>query len=324
MKISIVMTTYNGANFLSEQLQSFIDQTRLPDELVICDDGSTDATMDIILEFAQKAPFDVHYFQNESNLGYTKNFNRAISFATGDLVFLSDQDDVWFPEKISYIETLAEKDLYSFVFINDAIITDITLNEVGFTILDQFDSAGIDYSEFVTGCCSAIRRELLEFCLPIPDGFNGHDKWISLFADGLGRKRIVRRSLQYYRRYDNNTSTFIVNSTKKARRDTLLARKIKSLFSGNLAYQFVQSLEQQKLFLSGIDHAIKKTSGNLQNELLELRKITTQQIQVAEVRLGIQRERFILNRLRLVLRFWMKGGYRSMSPIKNMIRDILA
>ena len=99
LRISIAMSTYNGGKYLQEQLDSFLAQTSLPDELVITDDCSTDNTLEIIQAFAAMAPFEVRWEQNEKNLGYTGNFNQALMKTTGDLVFLSDQDDVWFPEK---------------------------------------------------------------------------------------------------------------------------------------------------------------------------------------------------------------------------------
>jgi len=142
MKISIAMATYNGAQYLEAQLQSFVDQTRPPDELIITDDCSTDGTADIVYEFAKTAPFEVVFCRNEKNLGYCGNFNAALMQTTGDLVFLSDQDDVWFPEKIAYIAEVAERNPEMLVVMNDAALTDGGLNEVGLTKIGQIRSAG--------------------------------------------------------------------------------------------------------------------------------------------------------------------------------------
>ncbi|MFT6754528.1 MAG: glycosyltransferase involved in cell wall biosynthesis, partial [Candidatus Azotimanducaceae bacterium] len=100
MKISIALTTYNGAAYLQAQLNSYLVQERLPDELVVCDDVSTDETVTILEAFKKTAPFQVRVIINELNLGFTKNFEKALLNCSGDLVFLSDQDDVWYPEKI--------------------------------------------------------------------------------------------------------------------------------------------------------------------------------------------------------------------------------
>src|SRR4051812_8879073 len=94
------MATYNGARYLPEQLQSFLCQTVMPDELVVCDDVSTDGTVSIIQEFAKSTAINVRLIVNECNLGFTRNFEQAIQHCTGDVIFFCDQDDVWFCQKI--------------------------------------------------------------------------------------------------------------------------------------------------------------------------------------------------------------------------------
>src|SRR5882762_9087557 len=100
MKISIAMCTYNGARYLREQLDSIAAQTRPPSELIVCDDNSLDETREIVAGFAASAPFPVRLGVNEQNLGSIRNFERAIKLCEGDLIALSDQDDVWLPEKL--------------------------------------------------------------------------------------------------------------------------------------------------------------------------------------------------------------------------------
>jgi len=104
-KVSVAMCTYNGQRFLHQQLQSLLDQTVRPDELVVCDDGSSDDSLMVVEAFAVSAPFFVRVIRNSQNLGYIRNFEQAISRCTGDLVFLCDQDDVWDRRKI---ETLRD------------------------------------------------------------------------------------------------------------------------------------------------------------------------------------------------------------------------
>jgi len=220
------MATYNGAQYLQEQLQSFVDQTRQPDELIITDDCSTDRTESIVREFAKTAPFIVDFYRNEKNLGYCGNFNAALMKTTGDLVFLSDQDDVWFPEKIEKIMDVAELAPYALVVMNDAALTDGGLNEVGLTKIGQIRSAGFNMSNFVMGCCSAVRRELLDICLPIPVGYKAHDSWILGFAENLNAKVVDETTLQYYRRHESNESQFIANRTIKVSRSQVFLRNL--------------------------------------------------------------------------------------------------
>src|SRR5690242_1846918 len=100
LRISVAMCTFNGARFLPEQLESITAQTRLPDELVICDDRSADESLEIIRAFLDRPPFTVRLEINERNLGSTKNFEKAIGLCQGEIIALADQDDVWFPQKL--------------------------------------------------------------------------------------------------------------------------------------------------------------------------------------------------------------------------------
>jgi glycosyltransferase involved in cell wall biosynthesis len=101
--ISVALAAYNGARYLQEQLDSLAAQRRLPDELVVVDDASSDGTVGILERFRATAPFEVKVHRNTANLGYSANFEVAISRCTGDIIFMSDQDDVWFPEKIEAV-----------------------------------------------------------------------------------------------------------------------------------------------------------------------------------------------------------------------------
>lgn len=91
--ISTAMCTYNGEKYLREQLESIARQTLLPNELVVCDDCSSDETVEIIQDFSRNAPFSVRLMINENNLGFAKNFEKAITLCSGEIIVLSDQDD---------------------------------------------------------------------------------------------------------------------------------------------------------------------------------------------------------------------------------------
>ena len=94
LKLSVAMATYNGERFLEQQLLSIARQIRLPDEMVVSDDGSNDGTIDILERFATNAPFPVRIYRNLNPLGYGDNFLKAASLCDGDLIAFSDQDDV--------------------------------------------------------------------------------------------------------------------------------------------------------------------------------------------------------------------------------------
>ena len=217
MKISVALCTYNGARFIREQMESIAAQTRLPDEVIVCDDGSSDGTLDIVAQFAISAPFKLEYSKNPSRLGVTKNFERAISLCTGDIVFLCDQDDVWLPQKIAtMMSTFLASEKIGLVFSN-AILTDTRLNRLGYTLWDtfRFDKKGqqalkgegaiscLIRSNVVTGSAAAFRMKLRNKLLPFPDVLT-HDAWLAIVAATTSQIEPVDIPLILYRQHEKN------------------------------------------------------------------------------------------------------------------------
>ena len=322
LKISIAMATYNGGKYLQEQLDSFVAQTRLPDELIITDDCSTDQTEAIVREFANAAPFTVEFHRNEKNLGYCGNFNAALAKTTGDLVFLSDQDDVWFPDKIEHMVGLAESNPEALVLMNDAALTDGELNEVGLTKIGQIRSAGLGMKSFVMGCCCAIRRELLNLCVPIPSGVAGHDNWLVAFADGLEAKVVDDTPLQYYRRHESNESQFIANRTTKVTRFDSLLSSLKSVRNSDAMLQASSSRDQLELVVHGIAKAKRLAGDSRQKGLDKFMAATQTQLAVLERRVSV-RQKALGGRILAALRLYFIGGYQEASGLKSMVRDII-
>jgi glycosyltransferase involved in cell wall biosynthesis len=198
-KLSVAMCTYNGARFLPEQLESIASQTRLPDELVVCDDGSADESAEIIRRFAKNAPFPVRLELNEKNLGATKNFEKAIGLCQGDLISLADQDDVWKPQKLAVVEkTLEEHAGAGYVF-SDAGLIDEAGKLAGPRLWKSDRSRWLAVRSFsggkqvaalirrnpCTGATMAFRSTLKGVLLPISSYFV-HDYWIALLASCVG------------------------------------------------------------------------------------------------------------------------------------------
>lgn len=322
MKISIAMATYNGGKYLREQLDSFLAQTRLPDELVITDDCSTDDTLAIIETFAATAPFEVRWERNEQNLGYTGNFNKALMKAVGDLVFLSDQDDVWFPEKLERMERYALEDPEALVVMNDAALTDGDLNDTGLTKLGQIACAGMTDSSFVMGCCAAVRRELLELCLPIPAGYKGHDNWIVKMAEGVGRKRVFADVLQWYRRHNENESQFIANRTTKVNRRHAFLNSSKRLLQGDNRQQDQEQLAQQHLMIDGIQRVLSVAPEKYQSGLQSMLETTKANARSFKMRADVRATSLVP---RIFATFWLmfRGEYRNSRGIKSVLRDLV-
>ena len=323
LKVSIAMATYNGGNYLREQLDSFCTQTRLPDELVITDDCSTDDTLAIVESFAASAPFEVRWARNEVNLGYSENFNKALMETIGDLVFLSDQDDVWFPEKLERMERYALENPGALVLMNDAALTDGELNDTGLTKRGQIASVGMTDSSFVMGCCVAVRRELLDLCLPIPVEYNAHDDWIVNMAEGVGRKRVCPDVLQWYRRHGQNESHYIANRTTKVTRATLLKHYLSCLIQGGVLPEgSVDSSAQLQAFLAGVSDARDRSLSPLSDEFNDHLLRLENRLSALDGRLAVRvKARWM--RLPGVLRLWRKGAYGEFAGAKSAVRDLL-
>lgn len=214
-KISIVMATYNGGEYLKQQLDSFIKQSLQPNELIVSDDNSIDDTVKILKRYKKTAPFDVVIIENDVNVGYARNFEKAILASTGNLIYLCDQDDIWYPNKIQDLKKITriypEKDL----FIHDTDIADSNANKMGFTKLDQLLKLNLSYDMMAMGTCMVVRRNLIEVLTPFPERLKSHDNWINEIARLLKVRMLIEKSFQLYRIHSTNTSSFIGNKTKK-------------------------------------------------------------------------------------------------------------
>lgn len=219
-RLSIVICTYNGAAYLQPQLDSLLAQTLRPDEIVIGDDGSTDATMEMLHEFgerANQAGVDVHLRQNPHNLGYVENFTAGLRQASGELLFLCDQDDIWHPDKLARMVEAFERDPRLLLLHSDARLVDAqgaSLNCSMFEALQltvqekQAIHAGeafevVQRRSFVTGATAALRRELIGLALPVAPEWI-HDEWLAAVAAAAGRLDFIDAMLVDYRQHDAN------------------------------------------------------------------------------------------------------------------------
>lgn len=213
MKISVALCTYNGEDFISEQIESIINQTSSVDEIIICDDGSNDSTLDILNEYKLKYSNIIKIFQNKNNLGVTKNFERCIELCEGDLILISDQDDIWFENKVSEIINFAKLNPNKLAFFHDLKPTkgEHSLWEYlsfsksfGELILKKnlFVYSELKFNNFVTGAALAIRKEAKKNIFPL-SGKILHDYEIALKL-GLEDKIIpFPKILGFYRIHQN-------------------------------------------------------------------------------------------------------------------------
>lgn len=206
MTISIALATWNGGSYLRHQLQSFLDQTRQPDELVICDDASEDDTLEVARSALSRARFRVVIETNTQRLGVAANFNRALSHCQGEIVALSDQDDVWFPHKLERIEAEFCRRPDQAVLINDAVITDSNLRRTGRTRIEQTRGGLYSLDQHVQGSCTSLRQSFLQYLLPVPSHLWTHDNWIHTVGRLVDVRTVLQDPLQYFRRHGGNES----------------------------------------------------------------------------------------------------------------------
>jgi Glycosyl transferase family 2 len=210
-RISVALCTYNGERFLPEQLASIEKQTRLPDELVVCDDRSIDRTVEIVREFAASVLFPVKIVQNTATLGSTRNFEHAIRLCEGDLIALSDQDDIWYPNRLERSEQEFLAHPQAGLVFSDADVIDEQGRLKGETLWQRLGFAGerkqallagrlvvLAKHRFVTGATVMFRADLRDRLLPVGAGWI-HDEWISLITAAVADLRPIDQPLIRYR-----------------------------------------------------------------------------------------------------------------------------
>ena len=214
LKVSVAMCTYNGEQYVEEQLRSILSQTRKVDEIVIGDDGSEDGTIEAVKRALTGSTVSQKIIRNRKNLGYRKNFENVIRHTTGDVIFLCDQDDVWLTEKVETMTAVMESDPTCLMAFSDAYVTNASLQvQKG----SQWDAAC--YTEnharfpdmmdlllsgyYVTGAASCIRRELFDRCSNFSEVWI-HDGWLAVHAAFYGTLTPVEKKLIYYRQHGNN------------------------------------------------------------------------------------------------------------------------
>lgn len=212
--ISIAMCTCNGSSYVEEQLQTILAQTRAPDELVVCDDASDDGTAEIVERLAAKAPFPLKLTVNERRVGSTRNFAQAISLCSGEIVVLSDQDDLWEPHKLATIEqAFCTSGAIGAVF-SDGTLIDASGGSLNSTLWAYFGfPAGAQrrmlrgeglsvllQKQVVTGAALAFRRSYVPLILPIPE-YGSHDRWIACLISAVALIIPLPERLIRYRRH---------------------------------------------------------------------------------------------------------------------------
>ncbi len=217
MKISVAICTYNGEKHLVEQLESILDQTYKVDEIIVCDDLSTDNTIEILNQYKKKHSSLFQIYNNESKLRSVKNFEKAISLCTGDIIFLSDQDDKWVNEKVEeYISYFESHPGIKVLSSNGYCIDDESKIQEKYALWDiprflHEENIEFDYYKMIsqvlnlaTGASMAFKKDILTDILPFPivNNFH-HDEWIAMISSYQGQYELLNKKYFYYRMHDN-------------------------------------------------------------------------------------------------------------------------
>lgn len=224
MEISVALCTYNGEKFIEEQLNSILEQTLKVNQIIICDDGSTDRTIEILNNYSESYPNLFKIYINKENLRSVKNFEKAISLCKGDIIFLSDQDDIWALDKVKdYINYFNINSKIDVLASNGYCIDKNSKINKKYAIWDipQFfrdENIQFDYhtiiayvSNIATGASMAFRKKIIPEIMPFPiiENFH-HDEWIALVASKRDSFELLNKKYFYYRIHDNQQvgSTF--------------------------------------------------------------------------------------------------------------------
>lgn len=205
MKISVALAAYKGEKYIKEQLLSILSQLGENDEIIVSDDLPSGLTRGAVAELTDSR---IKYIEGPGK-GVVRNFENALNHCTGDIIFLSDQDDVWLDKKVSTV--LSEIEKGSELVLHNAEITDGELNSLSETCFDMYHPGCSFYGNLLrnsyVGCCMAFRRELLDKCLPFPEKIPMHDWWIAQLAIRNGCKiSLVDSPLMLWRRHGDNVT----------------------------------------------------------------------------------------------------------------------
>ena len=218
MKISVALAAYKGEQYIAEQIESILSQLGENDELIVSDDFSSGETR-FIVENLSSQDKRIIYIEGPGK-GVVKNFENALKACSGDVIFLSDQDDVWLPGKVEAV--MNEFRSGAQLVLHDASITDADLNITAPSCFEIHGANGSFAKNLIkntfVGCCMAFTKELLNQTMPFPEGIAMHDWWIALIALRSKQKTVLlRKPLILWRRHGDNVTGGKTSAVQKIR-----------------------------------------------------------------------------------------------------------
>ncbi|RQN02447.1 glycosyltransferase family 2 protein [Clostridium butyricum] len=234
--ISVAMATYNGEAFIEEQLSSILNQSFLVDEIIICDDCSTDNTLNIIERIIRENSLNINLkvISNNKNIGYIDNFYKAISLTRGEYIFLADQDDIWEFNKVEkYMELMEKYDLvcsqFQLIDSSGCLIQNMEDFKINRLLkknnknISEISIFKLAFGNIAPGCTYCISKEIKDIYLKLKNKEVIHDYQLMLIGAVYGKVGLYSTSLIKYRLHENNSVGFV----KKDRKISLRFRKIR-------------------------------------------------------------------------------------------------
>lgn len=235
--ISVALASYNGEKYILEQIQSILEQSVSVDEIVIVDDCSKDDTVSILKQIKNTSTIPIHIYKNETNLGYKKNFYKALSYCKGDYIFLCDQDDCWLPNKVELMMTVINEHSEimtlssSFDYMDGdgnilycQPIPGMSNNNLYTKEVEKDALVEVTFDEYLThnffqGCSLLIKKEICQEVLNTPSFALPHDWLINLTASKRHGMYFLNIKTFFYRIHESNTiGVPLMNRTKFQRR----------------------------------------------------------------------------------------------------------
>jgi glycosyltransferase involved in cell wall biosynthesis len=314
MKVSVAMTSRNGEKYIEEQLNSILMQSWPPDEIVICDDFSSDGTMQILEEIAKQHP-SVILIQNTKVIGVSRNFTRSIKKASGDIIFLSDQDDWWYPKKIENVLSYFKLNPQIQVIINNQEIVDKNLKRSGRTKLSNIIKSGLNPRiDFCTGSCTAITKNWADFCLPYNYEKIEYDVWLNRVAEYFSTRMILYDVLQLFRRHENNASSWVISNAYTMHKFLRYIKNFKKSPNENWNKELFVLTEILEKFQVGQKFIDSK-------KLYFIKRNIEKEIKYAAFRVSLLNLNYI-ERLSKIFILAFSGFYFSHASFKNFLKDI--
>ena len=316
-KISVAICTYNGEKYIKEQLESISNQTILPDEVIICDDSSQDATVEEINNFLKNKRLDVNLYINIENVGLPRNFEKVLSLCSGDVIFISDQDDYWDKNKVETVLKIFEKNNNILGVTHDGRIVDSNRLNHGTTKQSQIKKGYGNNYKTITGCLSAIKKDVKKLILPFPAEIRSHDSWINYVFHWFPEYWLISsKSLQEIRRHSENSSEWVVNSFKEINKLDVLKSQIKSKVADNY--------EDRKEMNVKLTEILYELEGILDKNIKEKAIIKLKfELEAIKNRTKLVNNKRKNKKIFMALKMIIIGDYKYFNGFKSFLRDIM-